>query len=62
MLTLSIVFLSLSKGFMENFNFDVLQLLLLLLVGEGWMVEEQKSKKFYTFTFGRYESERLQRQ
>ena len=60
MLTLSIVFLSLSKGFMENFNFDVLQLLL-LLVGE-WMVEEQKNKNFYTFTFGRYESERLQRQ
>ncbi len=60
MLTLSMVFLSLSKGFMENFNFDVLQLLL-LLVGE-WMVEEQKNKKFYTFTFGRYESERLQRQ
>lgn len=26
------------------------------------MVEEQKNKKFYTFTFGRYESERLQRQ
>lgn len=45
---------------MENFNFDVLQLLL-LLVGE-WMVEEQKNKNFYTFTFGRYESERLQRQ